>query len=339
MQALMFTAIKELQLLDIPIPALDRPDEVLLKVKSVGVCGSDLHGYTGYSGRRTPPLIMGHEATAEVVEVGEAVRDLPIGARVVVQPLEFCNTCSQCLAGQRNLCENRRLMGMNAPGAYAEYVTWPAANLFQLPAGLSYEHGALAEPLSVAVHAVGLAHIRPYDIAFIVGAGPIGLLTLALLKLAGANRVAVSDTSDVRLQLARSLGAQVTLNPTRQNPRQVVDKFTNGRGVDVAFEAVGLSATTQQTLAVTRNKGTVIWIGNNQRLVEIDMQAIVTRELRVLGSYGMSNQEFQRSLQMLAAGCIPAGQLINRRASLSEGAQLFDRLLASPETIKCMINF
>jgi L-iditol 2-dehydrogenase len=119
----------------------------------------------------------------------------------------------------------------------------------------------------------------------------------------------------------------------------VVDEFTNGRGVDVAFEAVGLSATSQQTLEVTRNKGAVIWAGNNQRIIEIDMQAIVTRELTVLGSYGMSDQEFQRSLHMLADGRIPAGQFINRRASLSEGPQLFDQLLASPETIKCMINF
>ena len=114
---------------------------------------------------------------------------------------------------------------------------------------------------------------------------------------------------------------------------------TRRRALDVAFEAVGLSATSQQTLEVTRNKGAVVWAGNNQRMIEIDMQAIVTRELTVLGSYGMSDQEFQRSLQMLADGRIPAGQLINRRASLSEGPQLFDQLLASPETIKCMINF
>src|SRR5512134_1871146 len=136
MQALLFTAIQEHQLVELPTPVIDRPDGVLLKVKSVGVCGSDLHGYTGHSGRRIPPLIMGHEATAEVVAVGPAVAHLPVGARVAIQPVEFCGTCAQCLAGRRNVCEKRRLMGMNAPGAYAEYVTWPEANLFPLPDNL-----------------------------------------------------------------------------------------------------------------------------------------------------------------------------------------------------------
>ncbi len=339
MKALMFTAIREQKLVDVPIPTLQRPDDVLLKVRSVGVCGSDLHGYTGESGRRTPPLIMGHEVTAEVIAVGEGVQDLPVGTRVAIQPVQFCGKCAQCVAGRRSLCENRSLMGMNAPGAYAEYVVWPAANLYPLPEGLSYEDGALTEPLSIAVHAVGLAHIRPYDTAFIVGAGPIGLLTLAVLRQTGVSQIAISDMSDARLEVARSMGADVLINPGHQNPRRAVDEMTHGAGVDLAFEAVGLGATAQQTLEVTRNKGTIVWIGNNKRMIEIDMQAIVTRELAVLGSYGMSDGEFQRALAMLADGRIPTERLISRRAALSEGPSLFDELLASPETIKCVINF
>jgi L-iditol 2-dehydrogenase len=197
----------------------------------------------------------------------------------------------------------------------------------------------LVEPLSIAVHAVGLAHIKPYDSAMIVGAGPIGLLTLAVLRFMGVRTIAVSDMSDERLEIARSMGAQVTINPSRHNPRDGVNEFTNGGGVDITFEAVGLSATAQQSLEVTRNKGTVVWIGNNQRKIEVDMQAIVTRELRVLGSYGMSSEEFERSIQMLADGRIPAELLINRRATLDEGPILFDQLLESPEVIKCVINF
>lgn len=339
MQVLLFTDIEELQLVETSVPSLERPDDVLVRVRSVGVCGSDLHGYTGHSGRRTPPLIMGHEVTGDVVDVGPAVDSLSVGSRVAIQPVEFCGHCAQCLAGRRSICENRRVMGMTAPGAYAEYVTWPASNLFVLPDNLSYEAGALAEPLSIAVHAVGLAHIRPYDAAFVVGAGPIGLLTLTVLRLTGVNTIAVSDVSDARLEVAESLGAHVTINPRHQDARAVVDEFTDGRGVDVAFEAVGLSATSQQTLEVARNKGTVVWIGNNQRMIEIDMQAIVTRELTVLGSYGMTDDEFQRSLRMLADGRVPADTFINRRAELREGPRLFDELLASPEIVKCMINF
>ena len=326
MQALMMTDFNKQEVVEIPIPTVDRPDGVLLQVKSAGVCGSDLHGYTGQSGRRTPPLIMGHEATADVVEVGQAVTNVAPGDRVAIYPLEYT-------------AEGRKLIGMDAPGAYAEYTTWPAGSLYPLPDHLSYEDGALAEPLAVTLHAVSLAPIRPYDTAFIAGAGPIGLLTLSILRQTGVSQIAVSDVSDSRLEYAQSLGADVVINPSRQDPREGVNDFTEGKGVDIAFEAVGISPTCQQTIEVTRDNGTIIWIGNNHRNVEVDMQAIVTRELSVLGSYGMTLPDFKRSLQMLADGAMPTSQLINRRAAIDEGATLFDELLASPETIKCMINF
>jgi L-iditol 2-dehydrogenase len=339
MQALMLTAIRELDVVNVPVPRIERPEDALIRVRAAGVCGSDLHGYTGASGRRQPPLIMGHEVTGEVVATGEAVQGLPIGTRVAVQPVNYCGHCAQCRAGQRNLCENRRLMGMNAPGAYAPYVIWPARNLFPLPDALSYERGALAEPLAVAIHAVSLAPVRPYDTALIVGTGAIGLLVLTVLKLAGLRRILVSDVSDERLQVAEAFGADVTINPTKQNLREVVDQHTGGRGVDLAFEAVGLSATVQQAIQATRNEGTLIWIGNNQRTVEVDMQSIVTRELTILGSYGMNDQDFQRALDMLADGRIPADRLINCRADLASGPDLFEKLLASPEIIKCLFVF
>jgi L-iditol 2-dehydrogenase len=338
MQALMFTAIRKLELMEVPVPVVRNPHDVLLKVKSVGICGSDLHGYTGSTGRRTPPLIMGHEVTAEVVSTGSAANDFVPGTRVAVQPIEFCGVCSQCTAGYRSLCENRRLIGMHLPGAYAEYVLSNSANLYRLSDALTYEHGALAEPLSIAVHAVGLVHFRPYDTVYIVGAGPIGLLTLAVLKQMGIHRIFVSDTSEVRLDTAKRLGADVLINPIQQDPLPLVKQYTNGRGVDVAFEAVGISATAQQAVDVTRTRGTVVWIGNSQKMIEVNMQSIVTREITLLGSYGMTDEEFQRSLQMLADGSIPAEQLINRRAELNEGPELFDQLLAEPQTIKCVFN-
>jgi len=339
MQALMMTAIKKLELQELATPGIEHPQDVVVKVRSVGVCGSDLHGYSGHTGRRIPPLIMGHEATGDVVALGDGVSSLRVGSRVAIQTVQFCGQCAMCMMGNQNLCQNRLIMGMNAPGAYAEYVKWRENSLFELPDGLSYEHGALAEPLSVAVHAVGLASIQPYDTAFIVGAGPIGLLTLAVLRQTAVGRIIVSDTSNARLAVATAMGADVVVNPLTQDLRAVIDAHTQGRGVDMAFEAVGASAPAQQSIEVTRNKGQVIWIGNSQRMIEIDMQAVVTRELRVIGSYGMSVEEFRRCLQMLADGRIPADMLINRRATLAEGPTLFDELLADPETIKCLINF
>jgi L-iditol 2-dehydrogenase len=336
MKALMFTDIRQLQLQDVPRPEIESPDDVIVKVKSVGICGSDLHGYTGQSGRRTPPLIMGHEFTGVVETVGSANGIAP-GQRVAIQPLVVCYHCDQCLAGQQNLCENRALIGMHRPGAYAEYVRVPVSNLYPIPDQLTYEAGAMVEPLSVAVHAVSLVNVHPYDTALIVGAGTIGLLTLIVLRQTAVRQIIVSDLSDARLEAARALGADITVNTASQNLKDAVLQHTV-KGVDVAFEAVGVTTTAQQTVDAVRTQGTVVWIGNNQKVIEVDMQSIVTREISVLGSYGMNQRDFKRSLAMLADGIIPVERIINRRASLDEGPHLFDELLGDESIIKCVIN-
>jgi L-iditol 2-dehydrogenase len=327
MQALVMTEIGKLELHTLPQPQPARPDEVLIKVKAAGVCGSDLHGYTGASGRRTPPLIMGHEATGQVLAVGDAVTDLRVGERVAVMPLVVQNG-------------TRRLMGMDAPGAYATHVVWPAGRLFKLPGTLSYDAGAFAEPLAVALHALTVSRsLAPaYETAFVAGAGTIGLLIAAALLESGVQTVIVSDVSDARLEVAKSVGAAATLNPAREDALGVVREHTGGRGVDVSFEAVGLSPTVAQSALVVKDRGVVVWVGNNQRHVEVDMQAVVTRELRVLGSYGMDDEDFSDALELLAAGRIPTDTLIKRTVPLRQGVGLFDDLLASPETIKCLIH-
>ncbi len=321
------TEIGRLELQTLPLPELTRPDDVLVEVRAAGVCGSDLHGYTGASGRRTPPLIMGHEATGRVVQVGEAVKGLEVGARVAVMPLLLENA-------------QRRLLGMDAPGAYATHVVWPAGRLFPLPAGLSYDAGAFAEPLAVALHAAEVSRkLAPtYDTAFIAGAGTIGLLLASVLLSSGISTVIVSDVSDARLEVARSLGVTRTFSPNEEDALGVVRAFTGGRGADVTFEAVGISATVGQSVALVKDGGTVVWVGNNARVVEVDMQAVVTRQLSILGTYGLTDEDFQAALELLAAGRIPTELLTSRRASLDDGAGLFDELLRSPETVKCLLQ-
>ena len=328
MQALVLTEIGKLELQDVPMPELSRHDDVLVEVRAAGVCGSDLHGYTGASGRRTPPLIMGHEATGRVAAVGDAVTDVDVGARVALMPLEVQNG-------------KRRLMGKDAPGAYATHVMWPADRLFTLPEGLSYDAGAYAEPLAVALHAFGVSRkLEPeYETAFVAGAGTIGLLIAAVLLASGVE-VFISDLSDARLAVARAVGvkAEGVINPAHGEVQRRAHDLTDGRGADVSFEAVGISATVGQSLAVVRDGGTVVWVGNNQRLIELDMQAVVTRELSVLGSYGLSDDDFKEALAWLSAGRIPTETLTSRRVPLTGSAGLFDDLLASPETIKCLIQ-
>jgi L-iditol 2-dehydrogenase len=338
MRALLLDAERHLALVDMPIPALDRPDDVLVRVRAVGICGSDLHGYLGLTGRRVPPLVMGHEATGEVVAVGPGVRRLRPGSRVATNTVTACGHCRACLAGERSLCDHRRILGMDAPGAYAEYVVWPEGSLPELPHGLSYDAGALAEPLAVALHAVNMASIRPADVVFIAGGGPIGVLVHLLARLAGAGRIIVSDLHPERLEAARAFGADVVVDARDEDPVAVAREQTGGSGVDVAIEAVGAGVTARQTISAVRNSGTIVWLGNSEDRIEVGMQAVVTRNLTIRGSYGMAGEEFERALALLAAGRLPIDLIVNRYASLGEGPALFEELLASPATIKCVLR-
>lgn len=331
MQALMFTDFNRLELQTVPAPRPERPDDVLVRVHAASVCGSDLHGYTGKTGRRKPPLIMGHEVAGEVVAVGEAVTHVQPGDRVALHPLIY----RPDPATGRVV---RQMIGMNLPGAYAEYTVVPESNVYPIPDALPYTVAALTEPTAVAVHAVGLAPIRPYDRVLVIGAGTIGLLAMQVLRMAGAREVIVSDVSEARLAVARQMGALHTVNPSAQDFAGAVRDLTDAQGFDLTFEAVGISATVAQSVAAVRDGGAVVWIGNSQKIVEVDMQAIVTRELQVIGSYGMNERDFSRALAMLSDGRIDVAPLITRRAALAEGPGLFDELLRDEAVIKCVIE-
>lgn len=327
MRALVMTDHHELRLMDLPDPEITRPDEALIRVEAAGVCGSDLHGYTGASGRRRPPLIMGHEAAGVVLATGEGVTDLAPGTRVAIYPI----------VGEG---AERRLMGMDAPGAYATRVVWPAGALHPLPDAVSFEAGSLAEPLGVALHAVASARMDVPAGArvLVVGAGPIGLMVASVLRSRGVGRIAISDLSPERLAIARELGIDTTIDATAEDPREATLRMTGGEGVDVAFEAVGVGAAVAQAHDAVRYGGTVVWIGNNQKRIDVDMQQVVTRELTIRGSYGMSHADFAEALELLAGGAVRTDLLINRRADLAEGPTLFDELLASPRVVKCVID-
>jgi L-iditol 2-dehydrogenase len=331
MRALVFTDFNRHELQTVPVPRPEHPDDVLVRVHAASVCGSDLHGYTGKTGRRHPPLIMGHEAAGEVVAVGERVTRVRPGDRVALHPLIF-------RPDPETGRVVRQMIGMNLPGAYAEYTVVPESNTYPIPDTLPYTVAALTEPTAVAVHAVGLVNVRPYDRVLVIGAGTIGLLTMQVLRLAGAREVVVSDVSDTRLDIARKMGASDVINPSAQDFTATVSKLTDGYGFDLTFEAVGITPTVEQSISAVCDKGTVVWIGNSQKIVEVNMQAIVTRELSVIGSYGMNERDFERALAMLSDGRIDVAPLITRRAALDEGERLFDELLADEAVVKCVIE-
>jgi 2-desacetyl-2-hydroxyethyl bacteriochlorophyllide A dehydrogenase len=331
MKALVYYGPEDLRLEEIA-DVKPAPGEALIRVRACGICGSDVHGYLGITGRRIPPMVMGHEFAGDVAEVGEGVTGIKVGDRVAPYPVIFCGDCAPCRLSNVNVCLNKRALGvLDCNGAMAEYVALPAKLLFKLSDSISYEVGSMMEPLAVAYRGVNHAGDLAGKDAFIVGAGTIGLLAMAVVRMRNPARIFVSDLSDVRLGVAKAMGADCTINPSRDNAKDFIFRETGGVGVDVAFEAVGATPTVQQAMAGLRDGGTAVWIGNSAKMVDINMQEIVTRELRVLGTFLYTFQEFSDVVGLLNSGKLNVEPMISLRAPMMEqGLELFARLARNP---------
>jgi L-iditol 2-dehydrogenase len=324
MRALVFTGPGEMPLQERPDPS-PGAGEVVVAVRASGICGSDVHGYLGATGRRRPDVVMGHEAAGDVVAIGLGVTAVSNGDRVALRSILPCGRCDRCRDGQPNVCPDRRGMGMHFDGAYAERILVPESLLMALPDALSYEDGALIEPLAVAMHGVNRTPFAATDVVVVIGAGAIGLLTLLAVRLRGAGSIVVTDVNAHRLEVARALGANLTIDVATADPVAAIRDATQGRGADAVFEAVGVGPTVAQSLAVTRPGGQVTWIGNSAPTVEVPMQTLVTGELTVRGAYGFV-EEFEQAAEALAAGSIDVHSLVECVAPLEDGPELFRRL-------------
>lgn len=336
MKALVYYGPRDIRISEVENPTLKKED-VLIKVNACGICGSDVHGYLGITGRRIPPMIMGHEFTGTVIDIGEEVKDVSIGDRVAVYPTIFCGNCSFCKIGLTNLCIARTVLGvMSINGAMAEYIAVPSNIVVKLPDNIDFIQGTLLEPLGVVYRAVKNAPNLLNSSVFIAGAGTIGLLLLQLLKLVGASPIIITDVNEFRLNVARKLGADITLNPEREDITDAISRM-NISGVDVAFEAVGIQSTVNQVLEIVKNRGTCILIGNSQRDVTINMQNIVTRELRLFGSYTYTLEEFKATIDIVSK--IDVNSIVSKIISLEDAPKIFEELAKkNSDLIKVVIR-
>ena len=312
-----------------PLPAL-ADDEVLVRVRACGICGSDVHGYDGSTGRRIPPLVMGHEAAGEVERTGRGVLGFDRGDRVTFDSTVWCGTCEYCARGASNLCTNRRVLGVSCGdyrrhGAFAEFVSVPDRILHRLPPAMPFEHAALIEAVSVAVHAVKRAAPRPDDTVAVIGCGMIGLLIIQVLRHRGCKRTIAIEIDERRRALAARFGASATIQPASGSVAGEVRRLTDSRGADHVFEVVGHSETVGDAVASARRGGIVTLVGNLAPHVDLPLQAVVTGELTLLGSCASSG-EYPEAIDLVARGEIDVAPLISAVAPLAEGAAWFSRL-------------
>lgn len=342
MKALLLTEYKHLSIAELPVPEPGAED-VLVQVAACGICGSDVHGYDGSSGRRIPPVVMGHEAAGTVAAVGSAVKGFKVGDRVTFDSTVYCGLCEFCKRGEVNLCNDRQVVGVSTEdfrraGAFAEYVTVPERILYRLPEGLDFAEAAMLEAVSVALHGVAVAELKGGETVLVIGAGMIGLLLLQAARAAGCSRVFVADIDATRLALAKKLGADEVLEASGAELFAAVMGLTDGRGVDVSFEAVGRNETVAGAIDCVRKGGTVSLVGNIAKEVSLPLQKVVTRQIRLQGSCASAG-EYPEAMELMVAGKIKVDSLITAVAPLSDGPEWFERLYSrEPNLMKIVLD-
>jgi L-iditol 2-dehydrogenase len=329
------------ELREVPRPQI-KEDEVLVEVRFVGICGSDIHIYHNeVTYAVLPPLILGHEFSGIVVEKGKGVTTVDIDDHVTAEThADICGSCQYCRSGQYNLCPSRRGYGFGVDGAFAEYVAVPERILHRIPEGVTLEEAAVTEPACVAYNAlVEKTRIRPGDLVVILGPGPIGLLCLEVAQLAGAGRTVVSGVARdaARLELARDLGADQVVDAERTDPVALVRDLSNGTGADVVIDAAGPSHTLRQSLDMVRRNGQITKIGWGPDPVNFSLDPIIEKCITLQGSFSHTWPTWERCLQLMALGKLRTRPLISHQLPLTQWREAF-QMVEDATAVKVLLH-
>ncbi|WNQ13961.1 alcohol dehydrogenase catalytic domain-containing protein [Paenibacillus aurantius] len=321
MKALVYEGPRSLIIREVPVPDL-RPDEVLIRVKRAGICGSELSGYLGHNSLRKPPLIMGHEFSGVVERLGSQAEGWQRGDRVTANPLVTCGHCRFCRNGQSQLCGERNLLGAHRPGAFAEFVAVPASNVYRLEDHVSWEEGAFAEPFACAVHVCRLLALTPTDRLLIYGAGPIGLFALQAAQVYGLRNIVVADLNEARLEIVRELGG-IAVTGLDQ-----IDSTFQG-GFDAVVDAVGAEITRRISVKAARPGGKVVFTGLHEAESNLQVNDMIRMETLTMGAFAYSREDFETALLWIEQGRVSMLPWVEH-ASLSEGSLCFEKLISGP---------
>jgi len=319
-KALVYTGTRRIEMQNLPEPCLG-PQDAIVAVGAVGICGSELEAYLGMSRKRVPPLVMGHEFAGTIYALGESVKGFAIGEKVVVQPLLNCGSCPECISGRTNICRNRKLLSIELPGGYAECAAVPASALFRLPSGVPFEIGSLAEPLANAVHILERAKYRVLGKLVILGGGTIGALVLMLARAIGIEHIALVEPNEWRRAKLASLGSEIAVDPRDANSLRTVVEWSGG-GADVVVDASGAAQARKFAVECAAPNGTVVLVGQGSPSSDADHRDILTKELNIRGSYAYTNDDFLRAIELLRMRRVdPEGIL--RTVPMSDGPNVF----------------
>jgi L-iditol 2-dehydrogenase len=329
MRALVLEDYDKFVFRDIPIPKIANQDDVLIKVKAVSVCGSDVHGMSGATGRRLPPIIMGHEASGQIVQVGDGVKKFSIGDRVVFNSTLFCGHCDYCQHGMVNLCDERKVFGVSCEeykidGAYAEYIVVPERIVYSIPDRVSYEKAALIEPFSVGFHAVRVAELGLADTVLVYGSGTIGSFIIQSLKIKGAGKIIATDIDDDKLALAKEMGADYVINSKKTDAESEIKKIAP-KGLDIVFDVVGKASVARQGLEMLKKGGRMVMVGLMDKEIAFPVQRITSWQLRIQGTY-ISSDEYPACIELISSGRVNLDPFIKHFVPLSEAPSWFNRL-------------
>lgn len=319
------------------VPAPPGPGQAQIRVSHCGICGTDLHIFHGRMDKRVRmPQIMGHEMSGVIEAMGEGAAGFAPGDRVTVRPLDACGDCPACRAGHVHICQKLTFIGIDSPGAFQGLWTVPAGTLHRLPASVSFEHGAMIEPVAVACHDVRLGEVKPRDRAVVIGGGPIGVLIALVARAAGAE-VVISEVSGFRLKLAAELGFEA-VSPRDTDLAAFVDQRTGGAGADVVFEVSGTAAGAEMMTKLPRTRGRIVMVAIHSEPPKVDLFRFFWRELKLAGARVYEPQDFEKAIALAASGALPLDKLITSVLPLDRLEAGFREMEGGSETMKILIR-
>jgi len=320
---------KKFEYIEMDIPQI-KENEVLVRIKAVSVCGSDITGIDGKTRRRQVPIVMGHEASGIIVEKGKNVKNYIVGDRVTFNSTVYCNDCDFCKCGNINLCDNRKVLGVSCDsyrmhGAFCEYLAIPEHILYKLKDNISYQEAALIEPMSVALHAVNLFRPKTTDNVVLFGTGTIALFAVQFLKIKGCKQLIVVGRNEKKLRMAKELGADILIDSDHENVLDTVLLRTDRKGADVCYDAAGAQSTFSTGIASLKKGGTLVTLANLDLTFQLDMPSLITKQLTIKGSCA-SNGEYTEIIELLSKGKLKTDYNVSKILPLSEGGDYIVKL-------------